>query len=1512
MTPELWRKVCVALDALIELDVNRQVLELERLRQVDPAFAAEVARLLDPYQTDTPLNLERALSDVWRNLPPLAPPEEELPAQVGPYQVQEQVGKGGMGVVYRARDQLFRRSLAVKVLAAQHADNADLRRRFLEEAQLMGQLQHPGIPPVHDLGELPDGRPYFAMKLIKGQTLAARLRERASPEQDLPHLLGIFEQVCRTLAYAHAQRIIHRDLKPANVMVGAFGEVQVMDWGLAKVLSSSTAEPSEPAAEPASTICTVRTEAPDSGTQSGLAMGTPAYMAPEQARGEVSQLDERCDVFGLGAILCEMLTGQPPFTGRNSRDVLELAQSGGVTAALARLDRCGADRELVEIAKRCLSAAREGRPAQGGEVARAVADYQAKTLERLKQAELEQKESEVRAEERIRQAELERKAAEDRAAAERKRRRLTVALAAVGMAAILIGGVGWYWIDQMREASFAQTAAQVNHELGKAASFREQALQGSLSDAGKRMESARLWESALDAAQKAEGILVTGVTPTKALQRFEEIIPPLRAEAAETAKDRAMLAALEKARDRRAEITDEDQDRIPAHAIICFGYAAAAKAYATAFRDYGIDLLTLEPREAARMIRQRKIHVSLAAAIDDWLALRIDHPLAQRLLPIAADVDSDPFRNHLRAAVATADRPALHQIAQEAEGIDLPVNALLLLADGLHLAGDLGKAAEVLRRAQRLYPGDFWVNDLLGVFLFHADATQAEEAGRCFAAALALRPQAYFVYENLGNVFSWQCRWPDAIEMFDATVRMSKKEYLYPLLAKSTVLTEQGKPDAAIALCEEILQRNPSLLSPRLFLVEHLLAKGENNQALALARDFVERSQQTPQAQMALAHMALGGALLANRQAQAAIAEYERAIESHRHFEGAHFGLVVAHIVHGNVAQAAQALQDAEKLHPHARSLPLARMRMAVAQGDRQKAIAAGRQMVASQPLRWLNHFSAGKQLLTVGAVDEALAAFKETIRLGPGWHEHYLWLASASETKGDLIDAINAYRKAVELQPNDASVWNNLGLALVKKGDGDAAMTSLHRASQLNPTEPRVQENLGSLYLKKGRLDEAIATFRKATELEPSRGRCHRLLGDALKKKGEVIAAIAAYRKAIAFDPQDVLARSNLSEVLLSKGDVAEAIAVCKTVIDLDPKNAVADFNLGYCCYQKKEYDAAILHLRRATDKDPKFALSHAYLGFAYVDTQEFDTARLCLEKARSLDPTLAGVHNYLAVAYKAHGSFDAAIAAYQKATQLNPTHAVAHNNLGLALAAEGRHEDAIVAYRKAIDANAKHTPAYDNLRDALIEAGQLPAARTVGEQVLKLTAEGSPQFQIRTKALEGVDALLRLEPRLEVIVKGEGMPNDLLERLRSGKLCRVNGYYSSAVRQYDDARAHEPAAVKKLPPADYLVIACTYLRAADGKGKDAPAPPERPALRAKSLQWLRDYLQAHEARFKKDQRGYRYPLQHNIRLLLQHQDLSGVRPPALNGLSAQERKEWLLFWDDVQQLLAIADAGK
>jgi serine/threonine protein kinase len=251
------------------------------------------------------------------------------------------------------------------------------------------------------------------MKLIKGCTLE-ELRNQTDSLQERGRLVAVFEQVCQAVGYAHARDVVHRDLKPANVMVGAFGEVQVMDWGLAKLLRTEKERArveGDPEATTAETAIQ-RTRELDDETQAGSVLGTPAYMPPEQAIGAVDQIDQRSDVFGLGAVLCAILTGKPPYLGADAESTRQLAARAKLDDAFARLAACGAEPELVALCKGCLSVEKADRPADAGEVAKAVAGLR------------------MAADERARQAEVDRAAAAAEAREQRKRRRVQLVLAA--------------------------------------------------------------------------------------------------------------------------------------------------------------------------------------------------------------------------------------------------------------------------------------------------------------------------------------------------------------------------------------------------------------------------------------------------------------------------------------------------------------------------------------------------------------------------------------------------------------------------------------------------------------------------------------------------------------------------------------------------------------------------------------------------------------------------------------------------------------------------------------------------------------------------------------------------------------------------------------------------------------------------------------------------------------------------------------------------------------------------
>jgi WD40 repeat protein/tetratricopeptide (TPR) repeat protein len=332
----------------------------------------------------------------------------DVPSPPG-FELREVIGQGGMAVVYRAIDVSLNREVAIKILHSRFAANSTAARRFLDEANITGQLQHPGIPAVYQAGHLADGRPFLAMKLIKGTTLQQLQKQGAALDP-----LAILEPVSQAVGFAHERRVIHRDLKPHNIMVGSFGEVQVMDWGLAKVVGASPSEASPSALEATGPQTIIQSARKDESnfTQAGTIVGTPAFMAPEQAAGENDKVDARADVFGLGAILCMLLTGKPPYEGDHVESVRLNAVRGRTEAALARLDSCGVAPEVIALCKRCLAFEPGDRPASAQEVADEIS--------RLRRS----------ADERARQAEQDRLAARLQAAEQQKRRWLWIGLAA--------------------------------------------------------------------------------------------------------------------------------------------------------------------------------------------------------------------------------------------------------------------------------------------------------------------------------------------------------------------------------------------------------------------------------------------------------------------------------------------------------------------------------------------------------------------------------------------------------------------------------------------------------------------------------------------------------------------------------------------------------------------------------------------------------------------------------------------------------------------------------------------------------------------------------------------------------------------------------------------------------------------------------------------------------------------------------------------------------------------------
>jgi tetratricopeptide (TPR) repeat protein len=736
-----------------------------------------------------------------------APTASGLPKRIGRYRVDRPIGSGGVGDVVRVLDEDFDRPLALKVLQQQFRGRAELEERFLREARLTGQLQHPGIPPVQEKGRLPgpDQRPYFIMKLVKGRNLHQFLRERTLPQDRGGWFLEVFEKVCQTVAYAHDCGVIHRDLKPGNVMVGAFGEVQVMDWGLAKVLRpGAAAEPTPPApnAEPPSTARHVLAAADEAAASAaGTVQGTASYMAPEQARGEVERLDRACDVFGLGGILCEILTGQPPFAAGSDWDKVRQAMKGDLAETFARLDGCGADLELVALAKRCLAAEAKDRWPDAGAVARAAAAYQENLRERLRRAEVAQAQAEVRTVE------------------ERKRRRLHLALAAVLLAVVAAAGVGAvWWVNDRAERQLAAAKAQAEQERQEA---ERKARQEKLAEAVATVlaNEARLREQLLArlADRKQAQLLFSNTAKWQTLLaiRMAVLEQAHKLEAhSEGALPESLVAQLRLQErqwhgDKQDWLFARELDDVRGEAsvlvdgkLVSMSAAAAAK-YPTVLAKWGWDVFASRPARVGTRIRQSALRYGLVAILDYWAHTTSDPAMGTQLLEIAKHADPNEWADQFRDAKAGAgDKQKLQALAKSIRLEEQSPQVATVLAVRLAEAGEHTAGHELWRRALLVYPSDFWL--LMNLALWSKNPV--EKLGAC-RAALAVRPDSAVAYGHLGYALYNHHDLAGALTAYNKAIAINH-EFFLAYLGVSLILIEQGDHLEAGKMMEKAMVTN--------------------------------------------------------------------------------------------------------------------------------------------------------------------------------------------------------------------------------------------------------------------------------------------------------------------------------------------------------------------------------------------------------------------------------------------------------------------------------------------------------------------------------------------------------------------------------------------------------------------------------------------------------------------------------------------------------------------------------
>jgi serine/threonine-protein kinase len=957
------------------------------------------------------------------------------------YEVEGVLGRGGMGVVFRARHLRLNRLVAVKMmLAGAYADPRE-RVRFQREAEAVAGLRHESIVRVFDVGDY-DGRPYFTLELVEGGSLAQRLAGAPQPVRPAAALVAT---LAGAVQVAHQGGIVHRDLKPGNVLLTADGTPKISDFGLAHRLEGGAGL-----------------------TQSGVPVGTPSYMAPEQARGQSHAIGPAVDVYALGAILYELLTGRPPFRAETSAATLQQVLAEDPVPP-SRLNR-KVPRDLETVCLKCLQ---KDPPKRYSTAAELAAD-----LERFLKHEPIRARPTGRLERCMRWV---------------RRRPAPAGLLAAGVLLVAAGAVGTWMLYQHR-ARQAQTDWEVRSILGRA--------RGPLGEGWHAADLAKLTEVQAE-GDRAVAIAHSGGASAAVQQEAEAFQEDAVGRRGRTEKARALLEAIldvSAPRGGSPPTNQADGTLVPAQ-------PSADAQYAAAFRNWGLDMEgTAEAEVVERLRREPDVVLQeVIAGLDAWMMerRRQKRPEAEwrRLSRVADRLDRSDQQRRLRALLVGETPPRaeavaglvgirspwsalwelargngwrqLREVRKDIDPRKAPVLTVVLLAQACAAVGDTAGAEEVLRQAATGRPNQAVLLNALAKLLERQGPSRLEEAIGYFRAARALRPR-------LG-------------------------------VALSGALARAGRATEGEDVLHDLIDQQPD--NPALYLQLGLIAhdyQKKYHEARTAFRKAAELKPDYPEA-----HYNLGICSLSEGKSGEAEAAFRRAIALKLDSPIAYDGLGIALHRQGKNRDAEAAFRRAIALQP---DFARAYINLGVAltrQRNHGAAEAAFRKAIDLQPDYAEARFSLGYFLRELGRPGEAEAAFRKAIDLKPDYAEAYNNLGKALNGLRRPGEAEAAYRRAVALRPDYAEAYYNLGNSLRGQGKPGEAEAAYLRAIALQPDFAPAHINLGIALVAQGKPSEAEAAFRKAIDLQPGFAEGYFNLGNLLMQQMKFPDAVTALKKA-------------------------------------------------------------------------------------------------------------------------------------------------------------------------------------------------------------------------------------------------------------------------------------------------------------------------------------------------------------------------------------------------------------